>query len=139
MYIINNALSLSAPPGPEWLWHPPSVYTITALILAVGALVALAILVRRPLVSGVTPLQWERVVRRLDAFELGLKKRDEMEQSFRTDVIEANEALLKERRKQNNLLEKMLARTDYVASKLDMLSCVSNERTNGDEPCPEEK
>ena len=118
--------------GTDGLFRAPSIYTMVSL----ATTFVLAIILWRRIVMSkpVTSRQYERFAARLDAFELNEQQRDKMDVDFRHHIIEANGAQLKATKDQNSLLEKLLRRTEYVASTLESRPCLVNPI---DTDCPE--
>ncbi len=90
---------------------------------------------RKRILSGngngsVTPRQYDRLVARLDRFELTIATQVKDDQSFRRDVIDVNAKQLDATQQQNKILAKVLARTEYVASTLETRPCLLNEDDN---------
>jgi len=116
----------------------PSLFTVVDIVGTVLIGYALWRLYQQRKDEGpgaVTTKEFRRLVGRLDAIEFAASERDKRDQSFRHDVIEANNYQLEEMRKQTSTAEKVLGKLTYVATTLDSRPCVMGG--NGEGECPE--
>lgn len=118
------------PLASEWLFHPPSIFTLFDMAVTLALLVIVWRLSRRKPLSD---QQYRRLTARLDQFELAATERDKLDLDFRRTVIGANQSQLRATENQTITLEAVGKTVEYMRGVLADLPC---RRSNGGE-CPE--
>lgn len=106
--------------APEWLFHPPSIFTLFDMAVTLALLIAVWRLAQR---KPLNDRQYRHLTARLDQFELAATERDKLDLDFRRTVIGANQSQLRATEHQTTMLEGVVKKVEYVSGVLGGLPC----------------